>query len=256
MEQRKKDIADLIFLAILNDLHKEKFKEKKRDSIGFGLGLLAFLISFIGLSFLAYQHFGYRNIAVNPIIQIDNPTVETTTTTTVPEVVTQTTTTTTLPMTPVVPDFIDNNLRTPYIELGTEIGRLEIDVIGVSTPIFEGTDLTYLQTGVGHYQATEFPFYYLPNSNTAIAGHRTTYTAPFMDLDKLVAGDIIRWVSGSTFIEYSVMNVFVIQPDDVSVFNDPTDGSMLLTLTTCHPKYSAAERLVVQAVFIRTNETG
>ena len=255
MEQRKKDIADLIFLAILNDLHKEKFKEKKRDSIGFGLGVLAFLISFVGLSFLAYQHFGYRNIAVNPIIQIDNPTVETTTTTTVPKVVTQTTTTTTLPMTPVI-QWEDDNVRTPYIQLGTNIGTLEIEAIGVSTPIFEGTDLTYLQTGVGHYQATEFPTYFLPNSNTAIAGHRTTYTAPFMDLDKLVAGDIIRWWSGSTYLEYSVMNVFVIQPDDVSIFQDPTDGSMLLTLTTCHPKYSAAERLVVQAVFIRTNESG
>ena len=77
-----------------------------------------------------------------------------------------------------------------------------------------------------------------------------------MDLDKLVAGDIIKWVRGLTIIEYSVINVFVIQPDDVSIFQDPTDGSMLLTLTTCHPKYSAAERLVVQAKFVKTNESG
>lgn len=257
MDKHKEDIADLIFLAILNDLHEDKFKRKKKDRFGLLLGVAAFIISFIGLSFLAWQHFGYSNIAINPIIQVDAADLQITTTTTIPEIATQTTTTT-IPMTPVL-QFTDNSeLRTPYIPLGKLIGTLEIDILGVSTSVYEGTDLEYLQTGVGHYQATENPFYFKEYSNTAIAGHRTTYTAPFMDLDKLVAGDKIKfWNDTKTiWIEYAVSNVFVIQPDDVSIFNDPTSPEMMLTLTTCHPKYSAAERLIVQAVFSSSNETG
>lgn len=256
MDKHKQDIADLIFLAILNDLHEEKFKKKKKDNFGLLLGLTAFIISFVGLSFLAWQHFGYSNIAINPIIQVDVPNVTDTTTTTIPEIATQTTTTT-IPMTPVLNFTDDSELRTPYIPLGKLIGTLEIDILGVSTSVYEGTDLEYLQTGVGHYQATENPFYFKEYSNTAIAGHRTTYTAPFMDLDKLVAGDKIRfWNDTKTiWIEYEVSNVFVINPDDVFIFDDPTTPEMMLTLTTCHPKYSAAERLVVQAIFSNSNQT-
>jgi len=257
MEKHKEDIADLIFLAILNDLHEEKFKKKKKDSFGLLLGLTAFIISFVGLSFLAWQHFGYSNIAINPIIQVDVPHVTDTTTTTIPEIATQTTTTT-IPMTPVLKFTDDSELRTPYIELGTLIGILEIDILGVETLIYEGTSLEYLQTGVGHYQATETPFWFKPYSNTAIAGHRTTYTAPFMDLDKLVAGDKIKFWNSTkdTYIEYAVTNIFVTHPDDISIFADPDTEEMMLTLTTCHPKYSAAERLIVQAVFSSTNEQG
>ncbi len=256
MDKHKQDIADLIFLAILNDLHEEKFKKKKKDNFGLLLGLTAFIISFVGLSFLAWQHFGYSNIAINPIIQVDVPNVTDTTTTTIPEIATQTTTTT-IPMTPVLNFTDDSELRTPYIPLGKLIGTLEIDILGVSTSVYEGTDLEYLQTGVGHYQATENPFYFKEYSNTAIAGHRTTYTAPFMDLDKLVAGDKIRfWNDTKTiWIEYEVSNVFVINPDDVFIFDDPATPEMMLTLTTCHPKYSAAERLVVQAIFSNSNQT-
>jgi len=256
MDKHKQDIADLIFLSILNDLHEEKFKKKKKDSLGLLLGLTAFIISFVGLSFLAWQHFGYSNIAINPIIQMDIPQLADTTTTTVPQVASQTTTTT-IPMTPVIKFTDDTELRTPYIPLGKLIGTLNIDTLEVSTPVFEGTDLEYLQTGVGHYQATENPFYFKEYSNTAIAGHRTTYTSPFMDLDKLVAGDkITLWNDTETiWIEYAVTNVFVIQPDDVFIFEDPTTPEMMLTLTTCHPKYSAAERLVVQAVFTSSNQT-
>ena len=183
MEKQKKDIADLIFLAILNDLHEEKFKKKKQDIFGLLLGLTAIIISFIGLSFLALQHFGYSNIAINTIIKVDVLNFTNTPTTTIPEIATQTTTTT-IPMPPVIQFTDDTELKTPYIEPGTLIGILEIDVIGVSTSVYEGTDLEYLQTGVGHYQATETPFWFKPYSNTAIAGHRTTYTAPVMDLDK------------------------------------------------------------------------
>jgi|SRR6056300_112920 sortase A len=194
-----------------------------------------------------------QDTTITSIEDTTTTTVEDTTTTTVEE-----TTTTTIPMTPVIQFTDDTELKTPFVELGTLIGILEIDILGVETLIYEGTSLEYLQTGVGHYQATETPFWFKPYSNTAIAGHRTSYTAPFMDLDKLVAGDKIKFWNSTkdTYVEYAVTNVFVTHKDDVSIFADPDTEEMMLTLTTCHPKYSAAERLIVQAVFSSTNEQG
>jgi sortase A len=82
--------------------------------------------------------------------------------------------------------------------------------------------------------------------NAAIAGHRTTYGAPFFDLNQLKAGDDIfltdtqnrRW-------DYKVTRSFVVSPTDVSVL-DPTPFAQL-TLTTCNPRFSATNRLIVTA---------
>jgi sortase A len=79
----------------------------------------------------------------------------------------------------------------------------------------------------------------------AIAGHRTTYLHPFYDLNEMKEGDpVILETEYGTF-RYVVTNVFVITPDDSSVL-DPTRKPTLV-LTTCNPRYSAAERLIVVA---------
>jgi sortase A len=91
--------------------------------------------------------------------------------------------------------------------------------------------------------------------NAAIAGHRTTYGAPFGDLDQLVAGDLIqvRTLQGS--FRYRIREQLIVKPTDVQVIepspvnpNDPSEGfEATLTLTTCNPKYWAAQRLVIKA---------
>jgi sortase (surface protein transpeptidase) len=102
-----------------------------------------------------------QDTTITSIEDTTTTTVEDTTTTTVEDTTTTTveeTTTTTIPMTPVIQFTDDTELKTPFVELGTLIGILEIDILGVETLIYEGTSLEYLQTGVGHYQATELHF--------------------------------------------------------------------------------------------------
>jgi sortase A len=88
--------------------------------------------------------------------------------------------------------------------------------------------------------------------NSAIAGHRTTYGAPFGNLDQLSNGDtiLLRTTQGS--FTYRVYEERVVDPSDVSVLSPDPKRLATLTLTTCNPKYSAARRLVVQAIFDST----
>ena len=84
--------------------------------------------------------------------------------------------------------------------------------------------------------------------NAAIAGHRTTYGAPFNRLDELVAGDAILVTTSQGEFRYEVETSFVVRPDQSEVL-DPTPDNRL-TLTTCNPRYSAAQRLIVVAKLV------
>jgi sortase A len=84
--------------------------------------------------------------------------------------------------------------------------------------------------------------------NAVISGHRTTYGRPFFDLDQLVAGDTIGVETALGMNIYAIREIIVVAPTDVWV-TDPINGAWL-TLTTCNPKFSAAERLVVQAELV------
>jgi sortase A len=99
----------------------------------------------------------------------------------------------------------------------------------------------------GHYPATPLPGQL---GNAAIAGHRTTYGAPFNRLDELAPGDsiIITTVSGTFHYEVS-QAPFAVTPKDVQVLDATPTAT--LTLTTCHPKFSARERLIVKATLNR-----
>jgi len=125
---------------------------------------------------------------------------------------------------------------------GQAVARILIPKIGVDKAVIEGTDLRDLRKGPGHYKGTPLPG---QPGNVAIAGHRTTYGAPFFRLDELAVGDpvLVSTVQGA--FRYEVREVRVVKPSEVQVVAPASDNR--LTLTTCNPRFSAAERLVVVA---------
>jgi sortase A len=134
----------------------------------------------------------------------------------------------------------------PSMPAGTVVAHLIIPKIGVNYYVVEGVGSSQLAEGPGHYPGTAMPG---AAGNVGIAGHRTTHGAPFYNLNELQPGDLISLTStaGQTFT-YKVTTQFVVAPSDGAVLN-PTP-TPTLTLTTCNPRYSAAQRLVVQATLV------
>ncbi|MEA3076039.1 MAG: sortase [Actinomycetota bacterium] len=131
---------------------------------------------------------------------------------------------------------------------GDALTNIKIPSIGVDTVVVEGTSASALRAGAGHYPSTPLP---CEAGNVGIAGHRTTYGKPFNQLDRLKMGDVIILKTPIGTCTYEVTaEPRVIFPNDTSVVrNDPS--KQMLTLTTCHPKGSAARRLVVQATLTK-----
>jgi sortase A len=148
------------------------------------------------------------------------------------------------PVIPLPPNF------DPAIDEGSPIGRITIPKIGVNQVVVEGTDREELKKGPGHYPSTPLPGQL---GNAAIAGHRTTYGAPFFRLDELDTGDtiVVETIFGK--YTYRVYQKLVVRPTDVSVADNTPDPQ--ITLTTCNPRYSAAERLVVKGRLVRNRSS-
>ena len=136
---------------------------------------------------------------------------------------------------------------------GYAIAEIQIRKIGIQKYVVQGTNEEDLQQGPGHYDGSPLPG---QAGNVAIAGHRTTYGAPFYNLDRLQPGDDIDLLMpGGHKYTYSVLAQRVVDPSDVSVVQPRppgvagtgADADYLLTLTTCTPRFSAAQRLVVFA---------
>ncbi len=126
---------------------------------------------------------------------------------------------------------------------GAAIAHIVIPKIGVDKYIVQGVSVDDLKRAPGHYANTVFPGQI---GNSGIAGHRTTYGAPFNRLDELANGDEIKITTLQGTFTYIVDGQKVVDPSDVSVLdNTPTEAR--LTLTTCNPKYSAATRLIIMA---------
>jgi sortase A len=123
---------------------------------------------------------------------------------------------------------------------GQAVAIIRIPKIGVDWGVVNGVSLPDLRNGPGHYPQTPLPG---ETGNAAIAGHRTTYGAPFNRLDELAPGDLIEVTTLKDTYTYKVDETKVVKPSQVEVL-DPTPDARL-TLTTCNPKYSAAQRLVV-----------
>jgi sortase A len=130
------------------------------------------------------------------------------------------------------------------LPLGQAYAQLVIPAIDVNFMVVQGTGYEDLKDGPGHYPDTADPWD--GTGRVGIAGHRTTYQAPFINVDDLSVGDAIRLRTRYGLYRYEVNDVFVI----------PSEGSgrvlvqtprPTLVLTTCHPKFSSYERLIVTA---------
>ncbi len=142
------------------------------------------------------------------------------------------------------------------IGVGDALTRIRIPAIGVDTVVVEGTTTTALKAGAGHYPNTAMP---CELGNMAIAGHRTTYGKPFANIDQLKPGDTITLETPIGRCDYEVEKApapfrspagmpasWVVAPNDLRVIDqDPAKAE--LTLTTCHPRGSAKERLIIRA---------
>ncbi len=125
---------------------------------------------------------------------------------------------------------------------GAAIGRIEIAKIGASFDVVEGTDEGDLEKGPGHYPGTAFPGL---GRTVAIAGHRTTYLAPFRHIDALKPGDTIVLNMPYGRFTYVVQYHLIVLPTALWVTHDV--GYERLVLSACNPLYSAAQRIIVFA---------
>jgi sortase A len=135
----------------------------------------------------------------------------------------------------------------PPVPTGEAVAIIKIPRIGVEKAVVEGVGVPDLKKGPGHYPGTPLPG---QPGNAAIAGHRTTYGAPFNRIDELQPGDPIIITTRQGRFRYEVMDKKVVRPSDVSVLQPTADNR--LTMTTCNPKYSAAQRLVVISRLVGT----
>ena len=139
---------------------------------------------------------------------------------------------------------VDPSQAPDRVPLGDAYAQLEIPAIDVNFMVVQGTGYEDLKDGPGHYPDTADPWD--DTGRVGIAGHRTTYQAPFFDLEALRPGDEITLRTRYGTYRYEIDRVFVV----------PSTGSgrvlvqtprPTLVLTTCNPKYSSTERLIVTA---------
>jgi len=131
---------------------------------------------------------------------------------------------------------------------GQGVAIIVISKIHLNMVVVEGTDTLALEKGPGHYTGTAYPWQ--DHGRVAIAGHRTTYLHPFYSLDSLRVGDLIELLTEYGTFRYRVSGTYITAPDGIlpggqyvlDQTNKPT-----LALTTCNPRYSAAQRLIVIA---------
>ncbi|MGH2810022.1 MAG: class E sortase [Actinomycetota bacterium] len=134
----------------------------------------------------------------------------------------------------------------PKPKIGDGIALIKIPKIALEKVVVEGGGLDeidpQLKRGPGHITGTALPG---RQGNSVISGHRTTYGAPFFRLDELNRGDLIEIQDKTAAYTYRVIDKKIVLPTDLSVIVPTADAR--LTLTTCHPRYSARQRLIIVA---------
>jgi len=138
------------------------------------------------------------------------------------------------------------------LDLGQGFAILHIPSLKDYDPwvVVEGTSVAALKNGPGHIPGTALPG---DLGNVVVSGHRTTYGAPFQRLDELISGSLIVLETRDGWFTYTVRDKSIVAPTAVEVTlpvpGKPTATPVdrLLTLTTCHPQYSARQRLIVLA---------
>jgi sortase A len=133
------------------------------------------------------------------------------------------------------------------LDAGDPMGRIVIPAIGVSDVFVEGTGAGDLRAGPGHYPGTPLPG---ERGTVAIAGHRTTYGAPFRTIDKLKRGDEVIMEMPYGRFTYEVERTEIVPPTATEVVRR-VPGRERLVLSACHPLYSAAKRIIVFGRLVR-----
>jgi len=126
-----------------------------------------------------------------------------------------------------------------------QIGAIEIPKIQLLHPIFEGITLTVIDHGPGHWPGSAMP---CQRGNSVFPGHRVTHTHPFLNIDQLSPGDKIIFHMPTEVCVYKVTGTQIVDPNALWV-TDPT-AQPTVTLIACHPKHSAAQRIVVKGVLV------
>ena len=202
-----------------------------------GIGRTCIAAGVLILLFVAYQLWGtglaearsQDRLRSDFLDALEAPTTTTSSTVPPPTAPGETTTTTVAAPAPPTPT-------------GDAVAILRIPKIGVEKAVVEGVSVDALKQGPGHYPTTPMPG---QPGNAAIAGHRTTYGAPFYRTDELVPGDLIQVTTRQGEFTYEVREKKIVRPTQNEVL-DPSEEN-LLTLTTCHPRFSAAQRLIIVA---------
>jgi sortase A len=135
---------------------------------------------------------------------------------------------------------------------GQPIGRIRSARMGINFVVVQGTDGDSLRKGPGHYPDTTFPGL---RGTVAIAGHRTTYAAPFRRLNLMRKGDRILVDMPYARFVYRVELRRIVDPDAYEYVTHRV-GYNRLALTACHPLYSAAQRIVVFARLVSVQARG
>lgn len=152
--------------------------------------------------------------------------------------------------------FASPKLKQAYqsrsLQVGDALTRIKIPKIDVDVVVVEGVTAAALRAGAGHYPHSPLP---CEAGNVGIAGHRTTYGKPFANVDRLEPGDTILLETPVGTCTYEVSREpFFTTPKDTSVVqNDPATST--LTLTSCHPKHSAKQRIIIKATLAKGPET-
>jgi sortase A len=128
------------------------------------------------------------------------------------------------------------------VRTGDAVGRIHIPRIGQTYNVVEGTDEHSLEEGPGHYPSTALPGM---GETVAIAGHRTTYLAPFRSINELTPGDRIVVTMPYGRFTYVVQYQRIVLPTDWAITDNV--GYDRLVLSACNPLYSAAQRIIVFA---------
>jgi len=147
------------------------------------------------------------------------------------------------------------------LPLGSPLFTIKIPKMALETVVVEGVGREELKKGPGHFPScsnvpsgedtdcVQHTVYPGEHGNVAISGHRTTYGAPFFNLQVLGRGDVIDIVSGRARYRYRVRQQQIVDPTTgFSVVED--HGRDELTLTTCNPRFSASERLIISADYV------
>jgi LPXTG-site transpeptidase (sortase) family protein len=152
-------------------------------------------------------------------------------------------------------------LREPVPASGDAVGTIRVPTVGLHWTVVEGVSRNNLKSGAGHMPDTPLP---AQPGNAVVSGHRTTFGAPFHNFGELEPGDLVYWDSPVLGTHtYVVRHSLVVRPTALWVTRgisydpatgvvepaDATEGSWL-TLTTCHPKFSARQRLIVFAELV------